>query len=486
MLKQHWQYISHLGIKPEMEVEQQKKIILSNQISVIFFFVFFMLNNFVHLFYVPQSFLAHLSAFTILTMPLLNKYGYNRLSTILVSILTPGITLLLSTTAKLNLDTIPVYGYIFPRAMLISYISLPFILISKKNKGLMYSMVAVDIFFAFIFDYFHTLLGVHFQEVVIDNSSYQFNNVFLVFPTLIIVMGYFFLTNINAKYEDKINALVNELENKNNLLEHQKKEIQSALNIIEDKNQKITDSILYAKRIQNTFLPSTEAIQSIIPHSFILYLPRDIVSGDFYWVQQIDDLQIIIAADCTGHGVPGAFVSILGTTLLDDIILMRNVFKPSDILDELRTQVKRSLNQSGKSDEQKDGMDIAVCVIDTKTNQIQFSGAHNSLYIIRNQQIIELKADRQPIGVFIKEKPFTNHECMLQPNDAIYLFSDGYVSQFGGNKGDKFKSQRFKDLLLEICEKPLNEQKDELCQRFQTWKGKLEQVDDILVIGVRV
>jgi len=473
MIKRNWNIISQLGIKSDMEMEQQKKIMLSNQISIFLFIIIFLLNTAVHFFYVKQSIFAHLSSFTILFMPILNKYGYNKLSSFLICFLTPSLTLLFTTIGKLDFkENASILGYIFPRALLISYIALPFILIGKKDKSFMVVMVVINVFFAFIFDYFHNLFDVDFFEVQLNYQSYYANNYFLIFPAALIILSFLFLTNINLKYENKVLQLVKELE--------QQKQI------IEIKNKSITDSIKYAKKIQTAFLPKQEIIETVLPNSFILYLPRDIVSGDFYWIRQIDDLRIIIAADCTGHGVPGAFLSILGTTLLNDIIVSKNILKPNKILDELRIAVVNSLNQFGTSNENKDGMDISVCVYNPENNILEYSGANNSLYIVRESNLIEYKSDRQPVGVFAKEKPFTLHEINMKPNDSFYIFSDGYSSQFGGQKNDKLKTSRFKEYLLAVSKLDISNQKVELDNMLKTWQGNYEQIDDILVIGVKI
>lgn len=460
----HWTYVSHLGVMPGMEIEEQKKIILSNQIAIIFFFVFFFLNLAVEFLYVPQSIWAHFSPFTILAMPILNKYGYNRLTSILVNVLTPGITLLLSTVAKFDLiENVPVYAYIFPRFMLISFLSLPFILIGKKNKILMFSMLAVNLIYIFIFDWFHGALGVSFQEVHIDLSAYPLTNYFIVFPILVIILGYLFLTSINEKYEDKVLQLLDQLE---------------------DKNKRITDSIVYAERIQSAFMPEKESFGKITRDGFVLYLPRDIVSGDFYWVHEADNKRFIIAADCTGHGVPGAFVSVLGITLLNDIVIGRNIHMPDEILNELRKSVKDALKQH-KDSTQKDGMDMSVCIIDDSTGMLHFAGAYNGVYIARNHQLLELKADRMPVGVYQKEKTFARQELKLEKDDIIYMFSDGYASQFGGLKNEKLKLSGFKEILMQASELPINQQHDFLLKKFDEWKSAADQIDDILVLGVQ-
>ena len=262
---------------------------------------------------------------------------------------------------------------------------------------------------------------------------------------------------------------------------------------IEKKNTSLTDSIHYALRIQEAMLPTNEMIASNLPEHFILYKPRDIVSGDFYWFRQIKNYTFIAAADCTGHGVPGAFMSMLGISILNEIITKRDLNPPNEVLDELRKRIKKSLHQKGQDGQTQDGMDIAMCVIDNESNEIQFSGAFNPMYVFRkstidnNYELIETKADRMPIGVHpFDNKNFTSKTMKLQTNDTLYLFSDGYASQFGGEKSEKFKTRRLKNILLKIQNKNLLEQKEILEAAFKEWQGNNEQVDDILLIGIRI
>ena len=224
-----------------------------------------------------------------------------------------------------------------------------------------------------------------------------------------------------------------------------------------------------------------------IPENFILFKPRDIVSGDFYWFTNKGSKTIVVDADCTGHGVPGAFMSMLGVSFLNEIISNEKIVSASEILERLRTYVKSTLDQKGKKDEARDGMDIAVCLIDWDTNKLQYAGAYNPLLRFRNGELLEVKADKMPIGIHLKEDlPFTNNELELEKGDTFYIYSDGYVSQFGGEIGRKFMSKAFKTLLEEIHHKPMKEQGEILDKVIVEWQGSYDQVDDISVIGFRV
>jgi serine phosphatase RsbU (regulator of sigma subunit) len=282
------------------------------------------------------------------------------------------------------------------------------------------------------------------------------------------------------RLENIVQERTKEVVEKKNQIEQQRDEIAK-------KNRDITDSIEYASKIQNAVLPDNEITQEILPEHFIFFRPRDIVSGDFYWISKKDDMLIIIAADCTGHGVPGAFMSMLGVSLLNEIVNKHEVSQANEILTELRSEVKRTLKQRGEEGEAKDGMDIALTIVDMKNMKLQYAGAYNPLFLFRNGKLIEFKADRMPVGIYIKEKPeFTNHVIDLQKGDTFYLFSDGYQDQFGGKDGTKFKIKRLKEVLGEIQDKSMNEQKEFLEKTFDDWKGNYDQLDDVILIGVRI
>ncbi|RLD75502.1 MAG: hypothetical protein DRJ10_15145, partial [Bacteroidetes bacterium] len=245
---------------------------------------------------------------------------------------------------------------------------------------------------------------------------------------------------------------------------------------------------LYASRIQKAILPPKEAITNALPQHFVLYLPRDIVSGDYYWFHQRGNKAVIVAADCTGHGVPGAFMSMLGSAFLSEIVAKeKEVPSANEILNQLRHHVITTLHQTGGENETKDGMDIAICIIDYDKSNIDYAGAFNSLYLIRKGELIEYKADRMPIGVsFNQDKPFVNHFVDFQKDDSFYIFSDGFIDQFGGPDGKKFKSRQFKNMIIEMQETPMDVQEIMLHDRLLAWRGDIEQIDDILVIGFRI
>jgi serine phosphatase RsbU (regulator of sigma subunit) len=263
-------------------------------------------------------------------------------------------------------------------------------------------------------------------------------------------------------------------------------ELKTAYDIIEEKSKQITSSINYARYIQQAILPEPSDIKGLEERSFIFYRPKDIISGDFYWFGEKDGKLIFLAADCTGHGVPGALMSMLGISLLNEIINERNISDAGEILDNLRLEIIRSLHQNGK-EKTKDGMDISLCILDDKMKKLQFAGAFNSLYIARNNEIIEYKADHMPIGIGQEmDKNFTPQTIDVIPGDMIYLMSDGYADQFGGPDGKKFKYKPLTALLLEIHVHTLAEQKNLIEKRFLDWRGENDQVDDVLIFGFRI
>lgn len=264
------------------------------------------------------------------------------------------------------------------------------------------------------------------------------------------------------------------------------KEKQHYSEVIGFQKRQITDSIEYASRIQKAVLPPGELISSLFPESFIFNLPKDIVSGDYFYIAVKKEKIYVAVADCTGHGVPGAFMSMLGLSLIKEVILQEKELLANDILNELRDVLMKALHQTGREDEAKDGMDIALCVIDRQIMHLEYSGANNPCFIIRNNELIELKPDRMPIGIHPVLKPFTSHRLNILKNDVIYLFSDGFRDQIGGATLKKFKIQQFNEMLINIHAMPLLQQSAALLERHIAWRRDMEQTDDILIVGIKV
>lgn len=264
----------------------------------------------------------------------------------------------------------------------------------------------------------------------------------------------------------------------------QKEEVEKQKVLIEEKNKDIMDSIKYAKRIQDAILPNNDTIDQCFSDAFVLYKPKDIVSGDFYWIKEKEGKSLFAAVDCTGHGVPGAFVSIIGNNGLNRAINEFKLVQPSLILDRLTMIVEEAFVQEGY--DVKDGMDMALCSLDREKGILQYAGANNPLYHVRDGKLHEVKADKQPIGSFDDRKPYTNHELEVKEGDCIYILSDGYPDQFGGPRGKKFKYKPLKRILEKVGDQPMAEVHDMLNITFEEWRGDHEQIDDVCIIGVRV
>lgn len=284
---------------------------------------------------------------------------------------------------------------------------------------------------------------------------------FVFFDLWVIIEAQFFFNRFTVAY-------LNHIEIQKNKIEAQKKEI--------------TDSINYARRIQTAIFPPIHLVKESLKDSFILYKPKDVVAGDFYWLEKKEGKILFAVADCTGHGVPGAMVSVICNDSLNRAVREYGLCEPAKILDKVRVLVLEEFMQS--DEEVKDGMDIALCLLDGY--HLKFAGANNPLWIIRNGELLETKGDKQPVGRFDNYNPFKCHSFRLEKGDILFLFSDGFVDQFGGEKCKKFKAKAFRSLLMGIRYLPMEEQRVFIEKTFDDWKGKLEQIDDVCVMGVRV
>lgn len=270
----------------------------------------------------------------------------------------------------------------------------------------------------------------------------------------------------------------------NKIISEQKLEVEQQRTELQLKNKEVTDSITYAKRIQRAILPPIKLISECFADGFIFYQPKDIVAGDFYWIEKKENWVLFAAADCTGHGVPGAMVSVVCNNALNRALREFDLIEPGELLDKTRELV---IAQFEKSEEDvKDGMDISLCAVNTKTQELKWAGANNPLWLLKNNELLEIKADKQPIGKYINTSPFTTHTFQLHKNDSIYIFSDGYADQFGGAEEKKFKYKQLKELFLANAQLPMIEQRNVLESTMSKWMGNVEQIDDILVVGVRL
>jgi len=318
----------------------------------------------------------------------------------------------------------------------------------------------------------------HLEEL---RALLRMHQIIIVLSVLIIIILAVFGVYAYRNYKKKQQI--------NRLLEAQNEEITVQLEQIARQNREITDSLIYAQRIQNAVLPTSTKLRDYVD-MFIFYRPRDIVSGDFYWMSKKEDKLVIVAADCTGHGVPGAFMSMLGVSFLNEIVNKEHEMYANEILNKLRESVIRSLNQAGHDEYIHDGMDVALCVIDYPSMTLQYAGAHNPLILVRNGELTEIKADKMPVAYcnFRGNKEFTNRVIPLLHDDCIYMFSDGYADQFGGSEEitKKYSSKRLRHTLLEIAQLSTKEQEKKIVQHYDQWKGSQTQTDDVLLIGIKV
>jgi len=328
------------------------------------------------------------------------------------------------------------------------------------------------------------------------------------------------LVNEQTKIDEQKKELEKQINKRTEKISFQKEELESQIDIVNNQKRQIenihlqlTDSIEYAKRIQDAALPLQENLQSMVADAFVFFKPRDVVSGDFYWWTQMKPDNVLVAAvvDCTGHGVPGAFMSLLGISYLREIVIKEYITHPAVILRKLRKEIINSLNQKDEFGEQKDGMDMALISVNLDTLEMQFAGANNPLYIVSSSQsavssmqlavgnemhelptadascqLYELKGDKMPIAIYRRMDKFTNNKVQLHKGDQVYLFSDGFIDQFGGQKGKKFLCKQFKQLLLNNANKPMTEQSAIIEKTLNEWIGNNEQVDDITILGLKL
>lgn len=510
-----WQKIAHWGVTDNMPIYKQKSTIFFNvsmRMGVIAMLVIAVLMFFAGMKFIALGLMLGIpiASFSLI----LNMKGKVEFSIVLTSIFFPLYFIFISIFSKLNGEGHTAFYYISPRIGIILMSISSFAVIGFYNIKKSFIAIVFGISALLFFDYLHEVFGVGISKSsdfydTLKLLRYVFGLLFL-YMTIII----YALQKINTNYETIITEKNNKLKSKNieintqkeeilaqrdeieaqrNEVEAQRDEVIAQKAKIEAQNKEITDSILYAKRIQQAVLPSPYVLEEFLPEHFILYKPKNIVSGDFYWFKQIDEFSVIAVADCTGHGVPGAFMSMLGISFLNELVTKIKLSSPDKILERMRKKIKTTLSQTGKTGEQKDGMDMALYIINQKTLELRFAGAYNPLWIVRNtksdsekNELIVLKADRQPIAVHIKERDFTQKQFQLQKNDCLYSFSDGFQDQFGGDKRQKFMSKKFKQLVSEISQKPMQEQKQILDKKFESWRGSIEQVDDVVVLGVRI
>jgi serine phosphatase RsbU (regulator of sigma subunit) len=297
------------------------------------------------------------------------------------------------------------------------------------------------------------------------------------------------LKTMNENLEDIVKERTEEIETQKEEIALQRYYAEKQKNIIRQQISEIKISFNYALKIQTAAMPKRELLDKMFPNNFILFKPKDIVSGDFYWFKTIEQnnrkVHVVTAADCTGHGVPGAFVSMLGIAFLNEIAQKPELNTPAKILGALREKFRQELKENENAE--TSSIDMALCMIDNDKKELQFAGAYNPLFIVRNNKLIEIKSTKRPVGSGkFSEKQFYNNTVVLEKNDRLFLFSDGFSDQLGGNKKKKFMKKSFKELLIETSNHPIQKQKEILASEFKEWKGNNEQTDDILIIGIHI
>jgi len=473
--------------------------------SIIIYFIILLRNTLVGIEYIPFDLerLLFLSIFNFLAF-LLHKKGYKILAKELIIL--PLLFLLVYYPLFLSLLTLDVNLLYAIFIILLGTISQ--LIFDYQKEKFFYVSSLVILFLSLyytdiIYDYYNPEISV---------SKALGNDLFIVklgYLIVFIVINYI-IHSVLTKYRDsseKEKTYTNEIKEKNNILDKhnielkeykeeiqiQNEELQTYLeeiraqrDKIEDKNSEIIKSITYARKIQKSLIPQSKILYSYFNDFFIFNKPKDILSGDFYWTNTYNNKVIVAVADCTGHGIPAALLSVLGISMLNEITLKYADLKASEILDYLKIGVVTALSHSNGEDKSKDGMDMSLIIYDKENKLIEFAGAYNPFVVVRKNELINISGDRMPIGLFEIEKKFTNHTFDIEENDMIYLFSDGFADQFGGLNNKKIKRKKFKELLITTNTLPVTIQKEHINVFFKKWKGENEQVDDVLIVGLRV
>jgi serine phosphatase RsbU (regulator of sigma subunit) len=437
-------------------------------------------------------FIIYPLTFSILLIPYMNSKGFYRLTSFMISIIFPIAVLIFSSLTKKSFHySIDIFYYIVPKLLLIGTLVIPLILIDIKHRMYLILAVLINLLALIFYDYVLSLFGVGFGTIPVTTENYYLINIFIFLPYFLILTGIGFLTNINIKYEKRVQKLLEDIKVKNIELEEQK-------DYIEKIHREITDSINYASRIQTVLLPDLTVLNEYFKDYFILFKPRNVVSGDFYWFSRIENKIIFCLADCTGHGVPGAFMSMLGITFLREIVTKEQLYEPSKILNRLRNEVIIALNQRGIQSDQKDGMDVSLFTLDItpqednshNTFELLWAGANNPCWFVKDGSFEELIPDKMPIGIHNNMDCFKTIKINLKKGDKIYMATDGYRDQFGGPSSKKFMSRQLRELIIENSDKTMLVQKELLERKIEEWKTgygvKHEQTDDITLVGIEI
>lgn len=537
-----WNSISYLGADGDIDDYRQKSTILLNRLLVAYI-LFFLILSPIAFFKLGTPIAFMIAGFNIILsfiFLLLNGIGKSYISKHLIPILFPLVIAFGSAYAKSIGFTNELILYLAPKLILAAMIALPVVLFgySQLKQTLILTTIALIVFL--LYDKINNLFGINIEQLSFNPKNYALYVIVLILVILFLIACAIFLQHINVKYENKLNntnrllrktqdiieeknsALQEtneELKASNTKLNQMNEELETTLDTVSFQNTKLVtqklrieqiyhelnESLEYARMIQHA-VTSDNILSDIFSEHFVINKPKDVVSGDFYWMKKIDNRIILATADCTGHGVPGAFMSMLGTTLFNEIVNKDNIARPNTILDNLRGKLKQALHQTGRPTENKDGIDVSLCTINTDSMVLTFSGANRSIYIVRNIAdadpmidmpcikkinhenfvLCQIKGNTQPIGIGVKEKPFDTKVIQLTKNDCIYTFTDGYTDQFGSMKNRKLMTGQLKSILLQNCHLNMSSQKHKLEEVFTEWKGSEIQTDDVLIIGIRI
>lgn len=534
-MRKLWRKISYIGVQDSMAFETKRRVILLNRIAITLFLAVTILRTTVIAMGFQainiKAFIPFFGMLSILFVLYFNLKGYYRFNAVLFSIVTPLCILFFSVMSQAENEVVNINHYYIPRIFILASIVLPLVLIDSKNKWALYSAIVVNFACIISFDHVVSWVGVPFNADTIDFSNQESISKIMVLPALLMVLAVAFLTNLNRKYEKQIIGLNTNLELKNKELGQVNEELISQKDVITEKNaeleqineevmtqrdmivdknvlleaasfkveevnSQLMDSIFYAETIQRAVLKDEKIPEGWFDDSFIFFKPKSHVSGDFYFYQEFElnkePCVVIAAVDCTGHGVPGGFLSVLGMTLIKEVLHNEPIKDAADVLNVLRDRVKIALNQTGSDGEHKDGMEMALCIYYPETKIMDYSGARMPLLSVDTSGEVKLlKGDRQPIAIYLKEKEFTNHRIHFKGGEMIYLFSDGIQDQFGGSEGKKLKYSQLQENLIRLSTMNCNDQKlaiDEFVNQWINPVGHMEQeqIDDMLLMGMRV
>lgn len=493
LVRKTWRYFSGLGSSYNDKVMVMRSNVLSNQLNFVLFgtmLILLIITIIIQIRTNQEISIGTMRVGLTLTVSFINLmlayFGYHRLSMYSLIFLTPVVFILFPIIV---FGYVEEEGYTYNPYLLIAVSVIPQLLLSsEKEKYIYWFSMAYYLILVLSID----ILMMHFQSdnfPIVDRlrSFYPYYKLAHIGMFIFINLCIYHLRKVSFRFEDRLKEKNIILDLQNRELKTQREQILKQKNLIELKNHDIMESIQYASRIQDAVLPPITFLNEWNIENFILYKPAAVVSGDFYWGCKKADKIIIAAADCTGHGVPGAFMSMLGLAFLDDILNTKKVRNAAEILNILREDVMIKLRQKGEAGEARDGMDISLCIIDTNSGSLNFAGANNPVYIVRQGNLSIIEADKMPIGIYVTPvKPFTDHVLKISNGDLLFLFTDGYADQMGGNSGKRFMLKPFQDLLLKNYLEPMHVQKKILNDTFENWKGVHDQVDDVLVMGIKL